>query len=412
MEPFTLGLLGSIIAPTVGGIVGNVMGAGDRERARELQEEAYQAIMGLDVPGIEEQKIALQKLVQQGELTPEALETILQQESEMKGISTDPRLKTAQMQALDRLSKQGLEGLTLQDRVALDEVRNQVESDTQARNKSILQDMAQRGMGGAGAELAMQMQSSQSGANRAKAEADRLAAMAQQRALEATMNAGRLGGEIRNTDFSEQERIASAQDAINRFNAANRQSVAQINVNNRNEAQAANLREAQRISDNNAALANEQEKYNKGLVQTNFNNRYNQTVAGANARSGLANTLNQNATQTQAAAAGVGQGVGQGFNAYGYSASRQPQQGGVDRAGGTTGYSTDYLNMTPEEERRARGMAQGGEVPGKAEVEGDHPANDKVPAMLSPGEVVIPRSVLDESDRIILDFIKKSRKGG
>jgi hypothetical protein len=37
-------------------------------------------------------------------------------------------------------------------------------------------------------------------------------------------------------------------------------------------------------------------------------------------------------------------------------------------------------------------MAEGGEVPGLAEVPGDSYANDKVPAMLSPGEIVIPRS--------------------
>jgi len=45
------------------------------------------------------------------------------------------------------------------------------------------------------------------------------------------------------------------------------------------------------------------------------------------------------------------------------------------------------------------GMAEGGPVfaadggvPGRADVPGDSPANDKVPAMLSPGEIVIPRS--------------------
>jgi hypothetical protein len=37
-------------------------------------------------------------------------------------------------------------------------------------------------------------------------------------------------------------------------------------------------------------------------------------------------------------------------------------------------------------------MSEGGEVPGKALVEGDHEANDTVPTLLSPGEIVIPRS--------------------
>lgn len=37
--------------------------------------------------------------------------------------------------------------------------------------------------------------------------------------------------------------------------------------------------------------------------------------------------------------------------------------------------------------------AEGGPVPGEAEVDGDSPKNDTVKAMLSPGEVVLPRSV-------------------
>jgi len=37
----------------------------------------------------------------------------------------------------------------------------------------------------------------------------------------------------------------------------------------------------------------------------------------------------------------------------------------------------------------------GGDVPGRAKVGGDSPKNDTVPAMVSPGEVVLPRSVMD-----------------
>jgi hypothetical protein len=41
-----------------------------------------------------------------------------------------------------------------------------------------------------------------------------------------------------------------------------------------------------------------------------------------------------------------------------------------------------------------------GKVPGKAAVAGDHPKNDTVPAMLSPGEIVIPKSILEGKDPI------------
>lgn len=44
-------------------------------------------------------------------------------------------------------------------------------------------------------------------------------------------------------------------------------------------------------------------------------------------------------------------------------------------------------------------FAEGGKVPGKAEVHGDSYANDKVPAMLSPGEIVVPRSKSQDPDK-------------
>lgn len=53
-------------------------------------------------------------------------------------------------------------------------------------------------------------------------------------------------------------------------------------------------------------------------------------------------------------------------------------------------------------------MDNGGVVPGKAEKSGDAVANDKVPALLSPGEVVLPRSVLQgpEMEKKVLEFLK------
>lgn len=46
-----------------------------------------------------------------------------------------------------------------------------------------------------------------------------------------------------------------------------------------------------------------------------------------------------------------------------------------------------------------KGKAAGGRIDGKAEVKGDSPRNDKVPAMLSPGEVVIPRTKANDPDK-------------
>lgn len=62
-------------------------------------------------------------------------------------------------------------------------------------------------------------------------------------------------------------------------------------------------------------------------------------------------------------------------------------------------------------------MEAGGHVPGHAKVEGDSYANDNVKALLSPGEVVIPRHVMNSKDPVAAaaEFVRQTlakHKGG
>lgn len=57
---------------------------------------------------------------------------------------------------------------------------------------------------------------------------------------------------------------------------------------------------------------------------------------------------------------------------------------------------------------RIQAFSNGGNVPGNAQKSGDSYANDKVPALLSPGEVVVPRSVIDEGPVAAAHFIKNA----
>lgn len=61
-------------------------------------------------------------------------------------------------------------------------------------------------------------------------------------------------------------------------------------------------------------------------------------------------------------------------------------------------------------------MRNGGKVPGQAEVPGDSPKNDTVPAMLSPGELVVPRSATsdeEEFEKFVDEHFKnKMARGG
>lgn len=60
------------------------------------------------------------------------------------------------------------------------------------------------------------------------------------------------------------------------------------------------------------------------------------------------------------------------------------------------------------------GMNRGGLVPGKAKVKGDSIKNDTVPVRLSPGELVVPRTVVEEGPEAIKSFaqaIMKKKEG-
>ena len=55
-------------------------------------------------------------------------------------------------------------------------------------------------------------------------------------------------------------------------------------------------------------------------------------------------------------------------------------------------------------------MMKAGGVPGNASHAGDNYANDKVPAMLSPGEVVVPRSVIADGPKAAAHFVEQASK--
>jgi spermidine/putrescine-binding protein len=60
---------------------------------------------------------------------------------------------------------------------------------------------------------------------------------------------------------------------------------------------------------------------------------------------------------------------------------------------------------------KAAAAAHGGIIGGQAMVPGDHPQNDTVPAMLSPGEIVIPRSMAHNPEKAkeFIDYLLKEK---
>ncbi len=259
--------------------------------------------MGIEVPDIYKQELQLQNPEYFGDFQAQMENTFSADPTAMAGISTDPRLADAQMAALGQLSEMGETGLLPGEQAALRGARRESAGMAEAKNQQIIDDMARRGMGGSGAELAARLQNSQSGADRASQESDRLVQMAQERALNAVGQSAGLAGNIRQQDFGEQADIARAKDSINAFNVQNSQATQARNVASSNQAAARNLSEQQRISEGKANTQNQQQQHNKGLYQQQFNNQMSRAGGISGAYQGVAqaeasrdaNTANQNA---------------------------------------------------------------------------------------------------------------------
>jgi hypothetical protein len=255
----------------------------------EIAAQQYQEAIGSQtIMTPEQRKVQLEYLKSVGQLTPEMEQEILQKDSELKGLRADPALKAQQVAALERLSQQGREGLTLEDRTALMDIQQQEAQALRGQEEAILQNMQARGMGGAGAELAARLQASQSSADRANRSGLAQAAQAQQRALQAMSSSGTLAGQMANQEFEQQAKVGSAQDIINSFNTGSRQKVQSANVGARNRAQEYNLQDAQLLERNRVATMNEQRKSDVQANMDYVNQMNAQKVDRARAGRGVA----------------------------------------------------------------------------------------------------------------------------
>lgn len=312
---------GTLIASAAAGIgsavVGQIAAAGDKQKAQDAMNAAYQQILSVGAPPDLSKEIIRDQLKQVGIYSPQLEDSITQETSKLSQIQEDPKLKDAQMQALQGLQQRGAQGLTAQERGAFNETRRNVEKEAESKRQQVIQNLAQRGLAGGGAEIAAQLGAAQSGDERLSAEGDRLAAAAAQNALQATAQAGQLGGQIRGQDFSVNSAKAQAADELNRFNVSNQIARQQRNVANENQAQQQNLATQQQISNYNTQQANEERLRQAQAQRQNWQDQMTAAQARAGALSGQGQYNQQQAQNTASAWQGVGQGISGAANSYG-----------------------------------------------------------------------------------------------
>jgi len=221
--------------------------------------------------------------------------------SAYENIQLDPEALDAQRAALSKLGEIDQGGLLLGDKVALQEIQDSLAQEDAGRQAAIQQNMAERGMGGGGAELAQRLMSQQASADRAGANSRNVAAMAQQRALDAIMQRGQLGGQMRMQQYGMEADKARAMDEISRFNAGQRQQAQVVNQDTANM---------------NTRLAHQQATMKNQLEQQRYDNALNKAGVKSGAYQGQ-NAIDAAGAANQANMYGsIGSAIGQIAGAY------------------------------------------------------------------------------------------------
>ncbi len=281
MDPMTIGLM----IQGAGGIANFLANQSANEKAQLLQDENFRQWMALILPNPRDQEIALQQLTSSGTLSPDLEMQIDQAPSMMKNVSANPQTQAAQMNALNSLQDIGFKGgMTLADKAALQEAQQQNQSQFRGNQDAIMQNMAQRGATNSGFGVAAQIANNQAAGDRNAIAGLNSAATAQQRALMAIQGAGSLGMKMQSNDLDQQNKVAAADDVINKFNTTNMQNIQMRNVSANNDAQRRNIDNSQRINDTNVGFNNQAQIHNKGLIQQNYENQAKQVLGSNNIR--------------------------------------------------------------------------------------------------------------------------------
>lgn len=275
-------------------------------------QAALEAVRDIPLPVLKQYYPELYQQV--ATLNPEIESAVTLGPSEMGGIATDPALRQAQLKALSKLQEVGdAGGRDAQFMADQARLESDVNTNLQGQQGAIMQNMATRGMSGGGSEMVARQMAAQQASNKQAQMAMDLNAQAQQRALQAIMQGGQLGGQMQSQDFSQAAQKAQAADAISRFNAQNLQQVNSNNVNTKNQAQQWNATGAQNTANQNTGLRNDAQQYNANLAQQNFNNQMSRATGVANQYNNMANAKNQERAGDMQLIGGI---IGAGAGAY------------------------------------------------------------------------------------------------
>jgi hypothetical protein len=401
----------------------------DDEKAKRAMEKGIQVLQ--DVPDANYTPVEYKGPEYAGDVYAGTADAPTMGASAYENISLDPEMRmaqTAQISALERLRDEG--GMNLTDKANLQRIQNDELNKEKSQREAILQGARARGMGGSGSELMALLGANQAGTNRQFQRDLDVAGMAQDRALQAGGQAAGLAGNVRGQDWQQESARANAADAASKFNASMISNTNQFNVGNQLRAGMSNQAARQGVSNLGADAANRSQTMNRFTMP---GQQYSDKLGKARSMSeqfggqskfygdkrdaalkqqgelwGGAGKLGMSALSQFGGGLGGAGSQAMGATTPGKQTGAQP--GGYNTNPQSTGPQEDSYDYSPKEDQSTMYAAYGGYVDGQPEVEGDSYANDNVNAKLSPGEVVVPRSMVGESPDQIGSFVNDEQK--
>ena len=405
--------------------------------SQKYLSQALEAYRQINVPTVESGTVGNVPLESvQGTVNPDSIQAAEQAPSAYGNIALDPATRAAQMAALGEYSNiASTGGLDASAKLAIQQAMDAAKNQSQGAQGAIMRSAQAMGQGGGDFALTQRALAAQGASNTAATTGMQAAAEAEAN-REAALNAmANIGGGINAADWSQGAQKAAAQNTINATNQGYTNAANTGNVANKIQTGEFNVGNAQGVNTRNTAAGQGQVYYNAGLPQQQFNNEINKA-------SGIAGVSGQQANAAQNASnAGLGftgslLGAAAPIAAayFGGPAGAAAAGAASKSIGGGHSTPTDTMKYRPQGVRNAQGYSEGGVAPevcyadggvahdhaicmklgghvgGEAKVDGDSEENDTVPALLSPGELVIPRSVPKDGEHME-EFAKNAPVG-
>lgn len=394
------------------GLFDGLTGSSD-DASQEYLKQALAAYNNVNVPTVEAGRInELPMQTVQGTVNPQNIAVAEQAPSAYNNISLDPATRAAQMSALQSymdIANSG--GLDAESKLAIQQAIDAANNQSRGDQGAIMNTAQAMGQGGGDFALTQRAIASQGASNNAATQGMQAAAMAEANREAALNSMANIGGSINASDYGQAATKAAAQNTINATNQGATNAANTNNVTNQIQTGEFNVGTKQGVNAANTTAGQNKVYYNAGLPQQQFNNELAKASGVAGVSGSQANAA-QNATNANNAFTGslLSTAGTLGATALGGPVAGAVASQALKNTGGSNGppksantnqysplgYSkggyTCYADGGVAHDHGIC-MKLGGHVGGEAEVPGDSEQNDTVPAMLSPGELVIPRSV-------------------